>query len=339
MIINGRKIGPGQPPYVIAEISGNHEGSYEKAAHLMGLAAWAGADAVKIQCYTADSLTIDCDKPDFVIKNGPWQGRSLHKLYRKTQTPPDLVTGIFHLAKQYGQTVFSSVFDEDGLDLLESLGCPAYKIASMEIVDLPLIRAVVKTGKPIIISTGMATYDEVNEATWAALQVPHAVLHCVSGYPTQPENFNLMRMPKLGCKIYGISDHTLGSTIPVAAVALGANIIEKHICVSRQDDTEDSAFSLEPEEFKQMCEAVRATWMALREPKSTSAEDSSRQLRRSLYVVEDVKKGERFTSENIRSIRPSYGLPPRELPDVLGMVASQDIERGTPLTAYLITRP
>lgn len=337
MIINKRKIGPGEPPYIIAELSGNHMGRIDKLAYLMGLAFGSGADAVKIQCYTADSLTIKSDRADFTIKDGPWRGRTLYELYEKACTPPELVEEAFRLAKRYGTTVFASVFDEKGLELLEKLECPAYKIASMELVDVPLIEKVAATRKPIILSTGMADIYEIFGALDKCFTVPHALLHCVSGYPTKVEDANLSRMAGLPTKIRGLSDHTLGWEVPVAATAMGACIIEKHICVSRDDPVEDAAFSLMPEEFREMSEKVRAIWAATQAPKNTQDEDASRQLRRSLYVTADIKKGEAFTKANVRSIRPAYGLPPKELPNVLGKFAARDLERGTALTRNLIT--
>jgi len=335
VIINGRKIGPGEPPYMIAEISGNHQGSFEKAAYLMGLAAGAGADAVKIQCYTADSLTIDSDGSDFIIKEGPWKGRKLHELYRKAQTPPGLVESIFHLAKQYGQTVFSSVFDKTGLELLESLECPAYKIASMEIVDIPLIKAVARTGKPLIISTGMASEEEIDAAMVAAGNNATA-LACISGYPTPVAEADLRKIGRSHF-VTGISDHTVGVEIPIAATALGASIIEKHFCVSREDDIEDAEFSMEPEEFKGMCKTVRDTWTAINTPRAPTSQESSKQFRRSLYVVENMEAGEIFTNENVRSIRPAYGLPPKELPKILGKHTIRRLKRGQALTWEMIS--
>lgn len=337
MIINDRKIGPGEPPYIIAEISGNHGGSFDKACFLMGLAAGAGADAVKLQAYTPDTITLDSDKDDFIVKDGPWKGVNLHELYKKTHTPWEWFPALFEMGKNYGQTVFASVFDKTSVDMLEELDCPAYKIASMEITDIPLIEYVASKGKPMILSMGMASWSEVQNALDEVDLdcVPRATLHCVSGYPSNVEDYNLHAMRKY-TKIHGVSDHTLGWEIPVAATALGAHIIEKHLCVSRQDKVEDAAFSLEPEEFKQMCKAVRNIWRGLQQKERPEIEQSSRQLRRSLYVTADMKKGDVFTEANVRSIRPGYGLPPIMLPEVLGQCATRDIERGSALKESMV---
>jgi len=332
MKIAGREIGPGQPPYCIAELSGNHCGDISRLFLQMGMAAGAGADAIKLQCYTPDTITLDCDNPDFIIKDGPWKGRKLYELYSKTQTPFEWFPRIYQSAKYYGLTVIASVFDRTSVDLLEKLGCPAYKIASMEITDIPLIKYAAQTGKPLIISTGMASLEEIHDASYAGAAFGNrAFLHCVSGYPTAPEEANLCEI----CQshegaVFGISDHTLGWEVPVAATALGACIIEKHFTDSRFNGSEDAAFSLEPDEFKEMCQKVRAIWCAI-QPSEAKSEESSRQLRRSLYVVADVAAGELFTEQNVRSIRPSYGLPPKNLPDILGRRALKDIKRGTAL--------
>ena len=331
MKINGRMIGGNNPPYIVAEIGASHGGDFDRCILLMGAAAGAGADAIKFQCYTPDTITIDCDKPDFIIKDGPWKGRSLYELYEKAHTPWEWFPDIFLVAKEHGQTVFASVFDKTSVDYLEGLGCPAYKIASMEIVDIPLIEYVAKTGKPIIISTGMASDVEIVDAGRAA-KPHHLFLHCVSGYPSKVEEMDLVKGMYF---MRGISDHSPGWEVPVAATALGVDVIEKHI--KWWDDTisEDAGFALDPDEFRMMCKAVKNIWGSM-QPSKAKSEESSRQLRRSLYVVEDIKQGEMFTEGNVRSIRPAYGLPPKDLPRVLGQVARHDLERGTALSWDLI---
>jgi pseudaminic acid synthase len=337
MNIAGREIGPDQPPYIVAEISGNHIGDISIARELIVAAKQAGADAVKFQAYEADTITIDCDKPDFIIKDGPWKGRKLHELYSKAQTPFAWFPQLFAWAKEVGITCFASVFDPSSVDMLEGLGCPAYKIASMEIVDIPLIQYAAKTGKPLIISTGMAAGMEVADAWEATSFSQTAFLHCVSSYPTPIGKANLSGLKRLIDSGFpmGISDHTDGWIAPVLAITLGARIVEKHLKRSRYDDTEDAAFSLTPEQFSKMAVECELAWYAMRAPTATS-EESSRQLRRSLYAVADIKVGEALTTANVRSIRPAYGLPPKELPNVLGKKAATDIERGTALAWELL---
>ena len=336
MKIAGREIGSAHSPYVIAELSCNHLGSLDEAKTLIRAAKICGADAIKFQAYTADSITLDCDNPDFIVKEGPWKGRRLYELYTVAQTPFEWFPALFEEAKRHGITAFASVFDPSSVDMLEKLGCPAYKIASMEIVDLSLIKYAAKTGKPLIISTGMASWKEVYDASFAAdmgMGPRSAFLHCISGYPASIEESKLEMIQKLQRYQFGsgISDHTLGWEIPVAATALGATIIEKHLTMSRSSVSEDAAFSLEPEEFAEMCMKVRQIWRAM-QPSEAKSEESSRQLRRSLYVVEDMHVGDIFTRQNVRSIRPSYGLPPKNLSDILGRKAIKDIKRGTALS-------
>lgn len=338
MRIGDCEIGGNNPPYIVAEISGNHCGDLDKALHLIEMAKWAGADAVKTQCYEPQTITLDCDAPDFVIKDGPWKGRKLFELYGKAQTPFAWHPTLYAKARDTKIEIFSSVFDYSSIDLLESLDCPAYKIASMELTDTPLIRYAVKTNKPLIISTGMAENEEIYSAYREAANC--AFLFCVSGYPTPVEEANVYRMKAMNnwlpeYRPIGISDHTLGWEVPIVATALGADIIEKHLCLSREDNTEDADFSLEPGEFKAMVEAVHRAYQCM-EPSVPKSEESSRQLRRSLYVVKDVQKGEVFTPENIRSIRPGYGLPPSHLDKVIGRRAGCDIKRGTALSESLI---
>lgn len=338
MRIDGTRIG--LSPYIVAEISCNHCGDIERAFELINVAKDSGADAVKFQAYTADTITLDSDKPDFIIKDGPWKGRRLYELYTVAQTPWEWWPHLFKTAHDLDITIFASVFDYSSVSMLEGLDCPAYKIASMEIVDIPLIKHAASTGKPLIISTGMASEEEIYEAVYAVTNIPanYCVLSCVSGYPTPIEEANLERFLDLHSNLpyVGISDHTLGWEIPVAATALGAAIIEKHLCLSRSDPTEDAAFSLEPHEFKKMCDTIRAIWQAL-QPSEAKSEESSRQLRRSLYVTEDMKKGEMFTEANVRSIRPGYGMAPKFLPKILGCFATQEIARGTALREEMIS--
>lgn len=339
MKINNREINSLNPPYIVAEISGNHGGDIDMAILMMGMAMGVDADAVKFQAYTPDTLTMNSNNPDFIIKDGPWKGRTLYELYQKAHTPFEWFPTLFEVAKRHGQTVFASVFDKSSVDMLEKLDCPAYKIASMEIVDTNLIKYAADTGKPMIISTGMASSTEILGAVLNT-RAGSALLHCVSGYPTSIENANLPQMMHLkkhygGDHPIGISDHTLGSEIPVAATVLGVQIIEKHLCKSRSDKIEDADFSLEPEEFRDMVKSVKGIWKAM-QPSDSPEQESSRQLRRSLYVVKDIKRGEKFTEQNVRSIRPGYGMPPNQLRNVLGKKAVEYIPAGTKLMEWHI---
>lgn len=337
--IAGRKIGYNHSPYVIAELSANHNGEIERAIKTISTMKECGADAVKIQTYTADTLTIDCDKKDFIIHGGLWDGYSLYELYKWAHTPFEWHKVIFDYARDVGLTVFSTPFDETAVDLLEDLNTPAYKIASFEAIDLPLIKYVAQTGKPMIISTGMANLEEITEAVETARdngcdQI--VLLHCISSYPAPIEQSNLHTIPDLSRRfgvVSGLSDHTLGTAVAVASVALGAAVIEKHVTLSRADKGPDSEFSLEPEEFRRLCIDARHAWLALghagyeRKP----AEESSMKFRRSIYVIKDMNAGERFTKENIRRIRPGYGLPPKYFNKILGKTAKISLEKGTPL--------
>jgi N-acetylneuraminate synthase len=333
--IAGRSIGPDYPPFVIAELSGNHNGDLSRALALIDAAKAAGADAVKLQTYTADTITIDHDGPGFLIEDGLWKGRNLYQLYSEAQTPWDWHEALFAHARQSGLICFSSPFDETAVDFLQRLDAPAYKIASFELVDIPLIRHAARTGKPLIMSTGMANDAEIAEALSAA--GGHAMLlHCVSGYPTPNGEANLRRIERLrqdfGMPV-GLSDHTMGSAAAVAAVACGACIIEKHITLRRADGGPDAAFSLEPDEFAVLCRDVRAAFEALRPQSGARArsEEQNVMFRRSLYVVADMKAGEPFTPANVRSIRPGYGMPPRYYDQVLGKHATRALRRGEPL--------
>jgi N-acetylneuraminate synthase len=341
LAIQGRPVGPGQPVYVIAELSANHGQDYAQAVALVRAAHAAGADAVKLQTYTPDTMTLPCDRPEFRIGGGTlWDGKSLYDLYGEARTPWEWQPRLKAVADDLGIHLFSTAFDPSAVAFLERMGVPAHKVASFELVDLPLIRAMARTGKPLILSTGMATREEVAEAVGAAGAAGAtqlALLKCTSAYPAPAEEMNLRTIPHLaetfGVPV-GLSDHTLGIAVPVAAVALGACIVEKHLTLSRSVPGPDSAFSLEPEEFRAMVEAVRVTERALGEVRfgGCAQEARSRAFRRSLFVVRDVRRGEVFTEESVRSIRPAHGLPPKALPEVLGARAARDLARGTPLT-------
>ena len=342
--IDGRRIGPGHPPYVIAELSGNHNGRIERAISLIDMAHRAGADAVKLQTYTADTITIDHDGPGFVIEGGLWHGRRLYDLYREAHTPWEWHEALFAHARRLGIAIFSSPFDATAIDFLERLGAPAYKIASFEIIDTPLVQRAARTGKPMIVSTGMATPEEIADAVATARGAGDgglALLHCVSGYPTPPEEANLARIARLAaihtCPI-GLSDHTLGTEVAIAAVALGAAIVEKHVTLARTDGGPDAAFSLEPDELAALVHGVRTAWSALgrAEYGRAPSESDNAALRRSLYAVKDIAAGEALTEANVRSIRPGLGLPPKYLPQVLGRRAAPTIMRGTPLSFYML---
>lgn len=337
--IAGRRIGSSFEPYVICELSGNHNGSLDRALELLDAAAATGADAIKIQSYTPDTITIDHDGPGFRIEGGLWDGSKLHDLYAEAQTPFDWHEPLFARARSLGVTLFSTPFDESSADLLEDLGAPAYKIASFEAIDLPLISYVARKGKPMIISTGMANKEEIGEAVAAAREAgcPGLILlHCVSSYPAPVTDANVRTVPLLSTTfdvVAGLSDHTPGTAASVAAVAMGAAVIEKHFTLSRADGGPDAAFSMEPSEFAALVSDCKNAWRALGEPgfDLQGSERGSVQFRRSLYVVADIPAGGEFTRDNIRSIRPGYGLPPKHLPDLVGRRASRKLERGDPL--------
>ena len=347
MKIAHRTIGPGAPSFIIAEMSGNHNQSLDKALEIVEAAAKTGAQALKLQTYTADTMTLDISEGGFFIRDeqSPWRGKSLYDLYNLAHTPWEWHAPIMERAQELGMICFSTPFDRSAVDFLESLNVPAYKIASFEIIDLPLIRYIAKQGKPIILSTGMASLAEIDEAARTIREAGNdqiALLKCTSAYPAPPEEMNLRTIPHLAAAFglpAGLSDHTLGIATSVAAVALGACIIEKHFTLSRADPGPDSAFSLEPHEFKAMVDAVRETEKTLGTVcyNISEHEKASRVFRRSLFAVKDVEAGEEFTEENVRSIRPGYGLPPKHLPIVLGRRAREKITRGTPLSWDLIT--
>jgi len=338
--IQGKKIGGANPVYIIAELSANHNQSFDKAVQLIRAAKDAGADAVKLQTYTADTITIACDRPEFRIQGTLWNGRTLHDLYGEAYTPWEWQPKLKRIANDLGLDLFSSPFDASAVDFLEGMGVPAYKLASFELVDIPLIEKMARTGKPLIISTGMATVEEIEEAVLAARRAGAtqiALLKCTSSYPAPPEEMNLRTIPELSRRFdvpSGLSDHSMTVAVPIAAVALGACIIEKHLTLSRSEPGPDSAFSLEPHEFKQMVDAVRTAEKALGGIHFgvSAREASSRVFRRSLYVVQDIKRGESFTTANVRSIRPAHGLHTRHLHEILGRSAACDLARGTPLT-------
>jgi N-acetylneuraminate synthase len=346
MKIGERHVGPEHPPLVIAEMSGNHNQSLERALEIVEAAARSGAHALKLQTYTADTMTIDLDRGEFRIEDprSLWNGRTLYDLYREAHTPWEWHEPIFRRARELGLLCFSTPFDETAVELLERLGAPAYKIASFENTDIPLIERVAATGKPMIVSTGMATVAELDESVRAARRAgckDLVLLKCTSTYPATPENTNAVTIPHMralfGCEV-GLSDHTMGIGAATAAVALGATVIEKHFTLRRADGGVDSAFSLEPEELRALVVETERAWQSLGAVTygGTRAEEASKRFRRSLYVVKDVRKGEPLTRENVRAIRPGFGLPPRFLADVLGRRAKADTPRGTPLRWDLV---
>jgi N-acetylneuraminate synthase len=346
MIIGGRQIGSDQPPYVVAELSGNHNGEIDRAFRLIDAAKEAGADAVKLQTYTADTITIDSDRPEFRVEGGLWDGRTLYDLYKEAHTPWEWHGALFAHARKAGITCFSSPFDPTAVDLLESLGATAYKIASFEIVDLPLVAYVARRGKPMVMSTGMANLGEIEEAVHTARKNgcnDIVLLHCVSAYPAPIQDSNIRMVPHLGetfsC-ISGLSDHTPGCAAAVASVALGGCFVEKHLTLSRTDGGIDAAFSLEPPEFKTLVHDCKNAWASLGSISYDVAgsERTSLAYRRSLYVVEEIPAGALLTPFNIRSIRPGLGLPPKALSAVLGCRAARDLKRGEPLAWSCVSR-
>ena len=339
--INNRAVGVGNPTYIIAEISANHNQQFEQAVQLVRLAKEAGADAVKLQTYTPDTITINCDSDYFRVGQGTiWAGKNLYQLYGEAYTPWEWQPKLKAVANEVGLHLFSTPFDKSAVAFLEEMDVPAYKIASFEVVDLPLVRRIAETSRPIIMSTGMATLAEIDEAVGTIRNAGNdqlALLKCTSAYPAPPEEMNLRTIPHLaeafGAPV-GLSDHTLDIAVPVAAVALGACIIEKHFTLSRNTPGPDSAFSLEPHEFKDMVAAIRVAEKVLGKVcyQVTEQEQASRVFRRSLFVVEDIEAGGVFTEKNVRSIRPGHGLNTRYLDQVLGRRATQDLKKGTPLS-------
>ena len=339
LTIAGRIIGAGEPPYIVAELSCNHGGEIGRAFEVMEAARDAGADAVKLQTYTADTMTIDHNSEEFLLSSGPSAGLNLYQLYEQAHTPWDWHERLFTKGRELGITVFSSPFDATAVDLLEQLEAPAYKIASFELVDLPLIERVAGAGRPMIMSTGMANLAEIEDAVFTARKAGARdilLTHCVSGYPTPFEECNLRTLTDLAESLdvlVGLSDHTLGTAAAVAAVALGASLIEKHVIMSRREGGPDSAFSIEPDELARLVQDCGDAWRSLgRVSYEVQPSESERvRRRRSIYVVADIAKGDSLTSQNVRCIRPGLGLPPKYLPEVLGRTALVPLNRGTPL--------
>jgi len=337
--INGRRIGPDYSPYIIAELSANHNGDINRAYAIMEAAKAAGADAIKLQSYTHETITIDCDAPDFQIEGGLWGGQTLYQLYKGAHMPWEWHAPLFAKAKELGITCFSSPFDHTAVDMLEELEAPAYKIASFELVDHPLIAKVAKTGKPMIMSTGMANEDEIREA----IAVAHdngcnelVVLHCVSGYPAPADQYNLRTITDMATRfgvLSGLSDHTIDNATAVASVALGAVLIEKHVTLDRSGGGADDSFSLEPRELEALCRDAKTAWQSLGKVnyERTEAELGNAKFRRSLYAVADIDAGESFTEENVRSIRPGFGIAPKHYDKLLAQTASRKIARGEPI--------
>lgn len=335
--INGREIGPNKPPYIIAELSANHNGHINRAFETIKAARDQGADAIKIQTYTADTMTIDCNSQEFIISGGLWDGYKLYDLYKWAETPFEWHKAIFEYAASLGITIFSTPFDETAVDLLESINTPAYKIASFEATDLPLIRYVASKGKPMIISTGMCSEDEIAEAVNTARDSgckELVLLHCISSYPAPMDQANLLQMPNLAARfnsLPGLSDHTLGTTASVAAVALGACVIEKHFTLSRQDKGPDSEFSIEPDELKRLRQDTLDAWATLGRPgfERQKVEEASKCFRRSIYFVRDMMAGQEIGADDIRRIRPGYGLPPKYFDELIGRTVRDNVKRGT----------
>jgi len=338
--INGRKIGVKHKPYIIAEMSANHNGDINNAYKIIDMAKIAGADAVKLQTYHPDTITMDMSTPEFMIEGGLWDGQSLYELYKGAFMPWEWHKPLFDYAKKIGITIFSSPFDNTAVDLLEDLNTPAYKIASFEAVDLPLIKYVAQTGKPMIISTGMADAQEIQEAIEAAREGgcrELSILHCVSGYPAPAADYNLRTLVDMRQKfglVTGLSDHTIDNTTAITSVALGASIIEKHVTLDRNGGGPDDSFSLESDGLKQLCTGAKIAWESLGniDYGRKSSEQANAKFRRSLYFVKDIKEGEVITAEHVRSIRPGYGLPPKFLKKVIGMKAIKSASIGDAVT-------
>ncbi|MQT42242.1 pseudaminic acid synthase [Pseudomonas sp. FSL R10-0765] len=338
--IAGRPIGPDYAPYIIAELSANHNGKLETALKIIEEAKKAGADAVKLQTYTADTITLDSDAEEFQIHGGLWDGKNLYQLYKEAQMPWEWHATLFEHARKLGITIFSSPFDNTAVDLLESLNAPAYKIASFEAVDLPLIKYVASTGKPMIISTGMADAEEIQEAIDAAREggcKELAILHCVSGYPAPAEDYNLRTIPDMMNRfglVTGLSDHTLDNTTAIASVVMGASVIEKHFTLDRSGGGPDDSFSLEPAELAALCRDSKTAWASLGQVDygRKSSEQGNVKFRRSLYFVKDLKAGDVITADAVRSVRPGFGVAPKYLAQVIGSTVKSDIRTNTPVS-------
>jgi pseudaminic acid synthase len=344
MQINGRTIGISDKPYIIAEISANHNGDILKAKQLIKLAKESGSDAVKIQTYTADTMTIDTDKEDFLIKGGLWDGFTLYELYKKAHTPWDWHQDLFDYAKEVGITIFSTPFDETAVDFLESLHVPAYKVASFEMTDILLIEKIAKTNKPIIMSTGMASASEIQEAVQTVQKYHNnlVLLHCVSSYPARVSEFNLMTMLEISKQFnveVGLSDHSLSNVAAITSVAMGAIVIEKHFIQSRADKGPDSEFSLEPEELKELCRDTELAWKSKGRVNfdRNEKENENKKFRRSIYFVENLKKGDVVSQSSIRRIRPGFGLSPKYFNLIIGRKVLQDVERGVPVSWEMLS--
>ena len=343
--IDGRKIGPEYNPYIIAELSANHNGDINRAFKILEMAKESGADAIKIQTYTQDTLTIDCNKEEFRIKGGLWNNRTLYDLYTEAHMPWEWHKPLFDKAAALDLTIFSSPFDQTAVDLLEELGSPAYKIASFEAIDIPLIEYVAKTGKPMIISTGMANKKEIKEAVDAAHGAgcnQLIVLHCVSGYPAPANDYNLATIPDMRKRfdvLTGLSDHTIDNTTALTSIALGACVIEKHVTLDRNGGGPDDSFSLEKEELEQLCRDSKIAWQATGKInyERKESEKGNMVFRRSLYIVKDIKAGEILTNDSVRSVRPGYGMKPKYLKDIIGLQSTIDIEFGTALTEDVLS--
>jgi pseudaminic acid synthase len=337
--ILGRRIALDAPPYIIAELSANHNGKLETALKIIEEAKLAGADAVKLQTYTPDTITLNSDAEDFQVHGGLWDGKNLYQLYQEAHMPWDWHKPLFDYAEKLGITIFSSPFDNTAVDLLENLNAPAYKIASFEAVDLPLIKYVASTGKPMIISTGMADEEEIQDAIEAAREggcKQLAILHCVSGYPAPAEDYNLKTLPDMINRfglVTGLSDHTLDNTIAIASVALGAAIIEKHFTLNRGTGGPDDSFSLEPSEMAALCNGAKTAWQSLGQVDygQKSSEKSNVKFRRSLYFVKELKKGDVITLDAVKSVRPGFGVAPKNLPLLIGGRVNRDIAKNTPV--------
>lgn len=338
--ISGRKIGQKYSPYVIAEMSANHNGSIENALKIIAKAKESGVDAIKIQTYTPDTITINCNAPDFKIQNGLWSGKTLYQLYELAHTPWEWHKPLFDYAKALNLTIFSSPFDKTAVDFLERLDVPAYKIASFEVIDIPLIKYVAATGKPMIISTGMANLNEIQDAVDAARTGgcnDLAILHCVSGYPAPPEDYNLKTIPDMVERfgvVTGISDHSIGYSTAIAAVSLGASIVEKHFTLDKNGKGPDDSFSIEPEEMFTLCRSLKDSWLAIGgiNYQTKSSEQSNIKFRRSLYFVNNLKIGHIVKDSDVRSIRPGYGLPPKEIDNIIGKQLCRDVVFGQPVS-------